>query len=362
MAKIAFFSDLHAHPFRPYATILPNGMNSRLNDAIQCIEQIIQICARENVDLVAFGGDLFHERRSLNVVAFNAVYEALAKFRVYRIPVVMIHGNHDQADREGNDHSLHTFRTFCTVFDKPEWKVVKAKNGESIAFLGIPYTENKEHLRQVVQTPSPDKRLTSIQLGHLGIQGARVGADFVYSNPHDAAVSDLNSDAFDSVFLGHYHIHQKIGRNVRYIGAPLQHTWGDKNQDRGFLIYDTSRKTVARHWLHAPKFVEESYTLLKVSGLQDPEWEGNYVRIIDSKIWSEDERESARSCMGAKSLEIIPPKVDRTVQGPRLMVDPGKELKSVLKEYVSAGIQPSEGLEKDYLMQIGLDILDEVEQ
>src|SRR5690606_19752091 len=143
---------------------------------------------------------------------------------------------------------------------------------------------------------------------------------------HDADVSDLNSGAFDAAYLGHYHMPQLLAPNVRYIGAPLQHNWGDEQQARGFRIYDTETQTDTRYDLKAPRFEQttiEEYVQHKDDFIN--RWaRGNYVRIVDPRPWSDDEREDLRTRSGALSLEIIPPKsavkVDR---GPRLDVTPG---------------------------------------
>ena len=121
MAKILLWSDLHAHEFRPYSTILPNGMNSRLADAIECVNQIHGYSIKHDVDLVLFGGDMFHIRKNIAVQAFNEVFEAMSQFSLSKVPVLMLHGNHDQADKEGSVHSIHSFRTFLQIADKPGW-------------------------------------------------------------------------------------------------------------------------------------------------------------------------------------------------------------------------------------------------
>lgn len=362
MAKIAVFSDLHAHGFKAYSTILENGMNSRLYDAVHCVEQIFDYCMDHDIEVVLFGGDLFHVRRNISVSAFNAMYDILSKFVVCGIQVVLIHGNHDQVNKKGTEHSLHAFNAFATVISEPGWETIEIHgDGGELAVLGVPYTENLEHLRDVVNQPYPYREPAHgrIMLGHLGIQGAKVGADFVYTNPHDATVQDLNCRVFDSVYLGHYHIHQKLGPNAHYIGAPLQHNWGDKHQWRGFLIHDTETHTFEKVSLNAPKFVEigpeEDWTKAQ-------DFEGNYVRLVTDSLWSTDRREDFRERSGALSWEVVPPKKSRKIAEPRVRVDPTKSLREVMGEYVKAGVQPYEGLEPDYLLSIGFDILDEVSE
>ena len=358
MTKVALFSDLHGHPFKPYATVLENGMNSRLADAVSCIEQVVQHCVKEDVDLVLFGGDLFHVRRTINVAAFNAVYEAMAKFSVHGIPLVMIHGNHDQADRAGTQHSVHAFRTFCNVVDDPGWMMVSGKSGEPYAIMAVPYMENVEQLRQVVTTPCPMSKVPKLMLAHLGIQGAKVGSDFVYINPHDAGVEDLNCEAFDAVYLGHYHLHQQIAPNAWYIGAPLQHNWGDRDQWRGFLIYDAEAKTHRKIPLKAPKFVEVADW---APDFETIDTDDCYVRLVSRDVWTEQRIDEMREILACRSLEIAAPKEKKSTKAePRIEVKPGASFSEIMGQYVRSGVHATHGLDDDYLMQIGREILDEV--
>jgi DNA repair exonuclease SbcCD nuclease subunit len=307
-----------------------------------------------DADLVLFGGDLFHARRTINVAAFNATYEAMAAFRVQGIPLVLIHGNHDQADKHGEEHSVHAFRTFATVCDQPGWELVTGKSGTPYAIMGVPYTENLAQVQDAVREPSPVHHTHRILLAHLGVQGATLGADFVYANPHDAKLSDLNLDAFDAAFLGHYHKHQQLAERCWYIGAPLQHNWGDRDQWRGCLIYDTDTHSIEKVDLKAPRFE-------MLQGGQEVPPPDCYVRVEDDRAWTDEKRETMRTMVEARSLEVVPPKNGtKTTTGPRLDIAPSASTQDMLERYVCSGVQSSEGLDEQYLLQLGREIMEEV--
>lgn len=362
MAKVVLFSDLHAHPFKPYATILPNGMNSRLENAVSCIAQIVQYCKQEKVDLVLFGGDLFHVRRNISVPAFNAVYEAMSGFAEAGIPVVLIHGNHDQADKHGNDHSIHALRTFLTVVDEPGW--VTITGGESKTrydVLAVPYTENVDQLKEVLGTRGPDNpENPTILLGHLGVQGARVGADFVYSNPHDPVVDTFDGGRFDIGFLGHFHEHQQLNDRLWYIGAALHHNWGDKNTQRGFLVLETDTLTFEQVPLSAPRFVE-----LEIHGTRTkniPDLDGDFVRVVSKRAWSKDRQDRVKEMWGCASLEVVPPRGQAsTTKEARIEFRAGASFEDMVRQYVESGLPKLDGLDESYLIQIGQEMLREAE-
>ena len=362
--RIVLFSDLHAHSFKPYAMIRDDGMNSRLADAISIIRQVQKVAEDEDADLVLFGGDMFHVRRHIAVRAFNAVYEAMAAFSLTtKIPIVLIHGNHDQADKQGNDYSLFAFNAFCTVIAEPDWYHIPGKNSADLPLklCAVPYMENRAHLRDIIQggtTVHVHSDCPTMFLGHLGIQGAKVGADFVYVNPHDPDVHDLHMDTFDVGFLGHYHEHQAlpISSNFWYIGAPMHHTWGDRHEQmRGCIVYDTETKGFHRVPLQFPKFVQMHRDHLVASQFKD-----NYVRIVDSAHWSVDEIEDFRQAQGARSLEIVPPVMTKPKTAmPRLEVKPGMSYQDLVETYIRSGLAPAEDLDSDYLMMLGRELLEE---
>jgi len=360
--RIVLFSDLHCHPFQPYATILANGMNSRLADAISCIDQIVAYCADPNnhVDLVLFGGDLFHVRKNISVAAFNEVYAALSQFAANDIPLVLIHGNHDQASKDGSVNSIKTFHSMAHVIERPGWLELRGRWGDPYSILGVPYTENIEHLKDIVNIPNPEPLAPSILLAHLGVQGAKVGADFVYATPYDAKVEDLNCGAFDRVYLGHYHMHQQLASNAWYIGAPLQHNWGDKHQWRGFLVYNTDTKSHEKVDLKSPKFVEIDNTSLN---MDTSLYSDDFVKIVDSSTdsWSKTRIEEERIRLGARSLEIVVREKNSAPFVPRLDISTNTSFKDAMEKYVRSGLSSVEGLDESYLLQIGNEILEEVE-
>jgi DNA repair exonuclease SbcCD nuclease subunit len=361
MAKIVVFSDLHAHCFGPYSTVLEDGTNSRLQDALNVIEKVRQVANDVGADMVLFGGDLFHERRHIVTQAFSKVYEALSMFAVDRMPLFMIHGNHDQADKAGKFHALSPFGAFATVVDEPGWVTVQGKN-TLVDILAVPYIEDTNHLLDVVHEKAPDSSNPKIFLGHFGLDGAKLGADFVYSNSNEPVIGNIPTGRFDVGFLGHFHLHQQLAPNFWYVGAPMHHNWGDKGQARGLMVYDTETKE-AKHvaLTNTPQFIE--LTMEEFNGTwsgSDPSV-GDYIRVISDKPWTEDKIEESRLFLKARSLEVVCSRVqvDEAFEV-RLDVEPGASYDEMVTEYVKSGLVDLDGLEEEWLVAVGHKILSEV--
>lgn len=363
MAKIVIFSDLHAHTFGPYSTALEDGTNSRLQDALNVIHSVRKAALEADADMVLFAGDLFHERRHVVTQAFSKVYEALSMFAVDRMPLFMIHGNHDQADKAGKFHALKPFGAFAVVADEPGWTALTGRNGETVDILAVPYIEDTNHLLGIVNEPAPDTDNPKIFLGHFGVDGAKLGADFVYSNSNEPVIGNIPVGRFSAGFLGHFHMHQQLAPNFWYVGAPLQHNWGDRGQKRGYMIYDT--ETTEAEFVEltdAPRFEEVSVHLVNDSlGEAKKVCDGNFVRIISDKPWTEDLIDEARLTLGAKTLEVVSKRDDKNEAFEvRLQVDPGASYDEMVSEYVKSGLVELDGLEEDWLITVGHRLLEEV--
>jgi DNA repair exonuclease SbcCD nuclease subunit len=350
--RILIWSDLHAHTFSAYSTILPNGMNSRLADAISCVQQVREYALENDIQIVLFGGDLFHERRHINVQSFNAVYDEIVKFKECGIQLIMLAGNHDQADKAGSIHSLHAFQDIACVLGSSRWVGIPG----NIVVLGIPYTEDKAEIASWASAKDA-RHKNRIMLAHLGVQGAKVGADFVYTNPHDPSVDDLKCSEFDQIFLGHYHMHQKIADNACYISSPLQHNWGDQGQTRGFVVYDTDQGTYEHVELKAPKFIQ-----VKESRLKNFKYlEGNFIRITSNRVWDEEEKQELRDSSKARSIEV---EVTLPEQGnedtPRISLNPSMAPIELIKTYVKSDLVDKYDLDETYLIQIASEVLKEI--
>lgn len=73
-------------------------------------------------------------------------------------------------------------------------------------------------------------------LGHLGISGGLVGKGN-YAMADSFTVEDLMPDYFSAVYLGHFHKYQLLGGydHVMYTGAPIQHSFSDEGEQKGFI-------------------------------------------------------------------------------------------------------------------------------
>jgi len=280
--KLLIFSDPHCHAFKPYSELLPNGRNSRLQDALNVLDQIYKLCRSENIDGVLCAGDMFHIRSLLSVSTFNEVYKSITAISNVVKFFVLLVGNHDQSSKDGKIHSVETFDAAVDVISVATTRVYN-----NLEITAIPYSDDPQIIASAIEeaslAPLPEARSGRILLGHFGVSGAAVGSNFVLTAPSLVTLNDLHADRFEQVFLGHYHQPQQLLDNVQYIGATHQHNWGDMGQERGVLIWEPGQPAV-RYPLQAPKFIQMFPQHLSTPGLI----EGNFVQVYVKELFAEE--------------------------------------------------------------------------
>lgn len=244
MSDFVAFSDVHAHPF-PYGSVYVEYLpfaglhNSRLIDTIRALEGLADYAVCNNIKVVSFSGDLYHTRTAVKTVAHSLVAHVVhEKFVKQGLTLVLIPGNHDYADRVGHVHSLQALRYLgpnIHVLD-----TVSRLDIEDLTFISVPYRDGIKQARLDLEsaanlaTTVPQDQ-TCVLLAHLGVQGARVGSDYVLVCPSDVDGGKVPFDAFDICLFGHYHQHQALAKNAWFVGALTQQNWSDTTGSRGFV-------------------------------------------------------------------------------------------------------------------------------
>lgn len=268
------FSDFHAHNFKYGSSTvqhphLKGAYNSRLLYAERVLDELTYYCVSNDIQTVLFGGDLFHTHGKVDVDVLNITSGALkrlaAETRIFMIP-----GNHDHADKHGYVHSLETLSKNYGAKSIQDTKHITVAGTALTIPLHLdvmlhccPYRDNRleliddlSHLAKLANEQPPGH--LSILLAHAGMQGARVGSDYVMLKDSDLEVGDVDFGAFDICLFGHFHEHQRIFNNGWYIGATYQHNWGDVNGLRGWVhcTLEKGKPPIVRHIesTTAPKF------------------------------------------------------------------------------------------------------------
>lgn len=344
--SIAIFSDIHIHP---------HGQSvEKLEDCIKCLEWIYQESVERKIPYIIFAGDLFHDRHRINIFAYNKTYDILKKY-AKKIESYYLVGNHDMFYKSSrNVNSLKPFSELINVVD----------NTQTIDFNGIPidflpYTESTplEELKKIKSKKS------KILIGHMSVSGAILNSTWGTRYKEDDLVEDISEtpikplSGYQRVFLGHFHARQQVSKNIEYIGSPLQLSFGEAMDKKGFLILDPNKLET--------EFVENNFTpkyyiLPHDSDFSEFDLENSYLKVITSSSSNIDQitiKEEITNRYKPKTIEVIMPssesesiKLSEEISG---VEDFTVNTTDIIKSFINS---VETDLDKEKLIKIGIKI------
>lgn len=295
--KLLSFSDLHAHLWPEFSTIVNDpdhgSISSRLQDTLNFFRWVERQIAKHEIDAFVFQGDLFHRKRLIEVSVYNKVAEAVQSLARLR-PLYLMVGNHDMAMETLVDHGIAPFRRYHNV------TVVDSHDSKSIPGVGMVSfcRDNGELLRRVHEVTNKKMR---VLLLHAGIDGATVGQ--LEARPFIALkASDLPPVR---VYSGHYHKPQVIEREddlppITYVGSPFEILPNDGySEHRGAVIIDTETGRGKRLLYGGPRFLTVAQTAFPHDDL-----DGHYVTVVMSDPDKKEEERIAATSK-ARGLRFI---------------------------------------------------------
>ena len=204
------FADLHCSP-------------KTLDVSLEVLRGIHSY-ALENNSEVGFLGDFYdtvYRRGTIPVDMLNVLLEFFAK--EWKVPMIMIPGNHDYIDASENEHALEPFghaNELITIVSIPQ--IINR-------VMWVPWCRDNDKLRNMFDRNDMISEYDVI-FGHFDVIGAHV-------NNNTLSDRGLHRRDFPyPVISGHYHKPQKLGP-VTYIGSPYQTSMGEAGQKKYFILW-----------------------------------------------------------------------------------------------------------------------------
>ncbi len=248
---------------------------SMLEDQRYILGQIVEIAEREQPDGVLVAGDLY-DKAMPSAEAVELADEFLYRFVRLGIPVWVISGNHDCAERIAyggrmmEQAGLYMARVFdgelqrYTVVREDGICRVRAGEmpaemcaGDAVDIYLLPYVRpaqvrrffpdrtietTQQAVGAILADVKPDPGRVGILVMHQFLTGASVcdSEELTVGGSDQVDVSSV--DAFDYVALGHLHRPQQVGREtVRYCGSPLKYSFSEAGHTKSVTIVETGR-------------------------------------------------------------------------------------------------------------------------
>lgn len=236
---------------------------SMLPDQEYFIEKIFLPQVRsQRPDLIILAGDIF-DRQIAPVDAIRLFDRFLSEISETGIPLAMITGNHDGAERVAIGSALlrrSGIYIGSTMDDLFRPAVINA-GGETAHVYLLPYCEPSA-VRQYLRNDAiksfqeayeallarvreqMDNSAINILLAHCFVMGGALSSS--ESPTFVGGSSEVNPSVFkgfDYVALGHLHGRQKAGENGRYSGSPLKYSFDEAGQRKSFTILDLHKSS-----------------------------------------------------------------------------------------------------------------------
>ncbi len=224
MAKIAICADVHF------------GVSGRLQDILWSVRVIREYCKVAQVDTVIVLGDLFHDRRSIEIdVLSTAVSFFEDTVNKYGQQWIAFPGNHDMFLRHSWDvNSLSVLKKHLTIIED-----IKLLTIDDARFWILPFITYEKPYMKVVSKIEKQYEQDDVLLTHIGVRGSTLNTCFLLK---DWSTINFEHSRFKRVYTGHFHSKQQVGHNVWYPGSPIPFKFDEGDVPHGFYVYDTEVK------------------------------------------------------------------------------------------------------------------------
>ena len=272
---------------------------SMIEDQKYILKRILDLAEEEKPDGIILAGDIY-DKQIPTAEAVQVFDEFITRLAGRAIPVFIISGNHDSAERLAFGGRLLNSRGIylSPVYDGSVTKIPLKDQYGTVWIHLLPFIrpstvrhvfENEADLVTDVQTAAEtvirhmeiDLKDRNILVAHQFVTGAS------RCESEDVQVGGLdNIDAavftqFDYTALGHIHSPQNVGTDrVRYCGTPLKYSFSEVDQEKSITVVELEKKGTVRT------------SLLPLKPLRDMrKLRGTYLELTDRSFYRDMNRE-----------------------------------------------------------------------
>lgn len=242
----------------------------RLEEQILALDEIAELCEKEDVSLVLVAGDVFDTylpSSEAEEVFFRAVKKIAGDTRA----VVIISGNHDDGVRlsasaplaeEQGIYIVGNHRRAFSPCSRPVravqsgegYLIIENEKGEQVYVNTLPYPNEARFREEKTEESYAEKTarwiaqgdcayksdMPHILLSHLFVAGGRTSEserDIDLGGARAVPLRSLPQNGY--VALGHLHRMQKVGENVYYSGSLLPYSFDEADSEKCVLLLKT---------------------------------------------------------------------------------------------------------------------------
>lgn len=272
---------------------------SMIEDQKYILKRILDLAEEEKPDGIILAGDIY-DKQIPSAEAVQVFDEFITRLAGRAIPVFIISGNHDSAERLAFGGRLLNSRGIylSPVYDGSVTKIPLKDQYGTVWIHLLPFIrpstvrhvfENEADLVTDVQATAEtvirhmeiDLKDRNILVAHQFVTGAS------RCESEDVQVGGLDNinaavfTPFDYTALGHIHSPQNVGTDrVRYCGTPLKYSFSEVDQEKSITVVELEKKGTVRT------------SLLPLKPLRDMrKLRGTYLELTDRSFYRDMNRE-----------------------------------------------------------------------
>ena len=229
MTKFALIGDTHFGARNANQVFAQNAEDFFTNEFFPELK-------RQNITQIVHAGDLFDNRRNLNMVTLTSFRKCfLEPLEKHGITLHVVPGNHDTYFRNtlevcSINEVLGKHPNVKLYMDPTEIKVC----GLTIGMVPWINSSNAQSCLDFIKTTH-----ANFLLGHFEIRGFEMIPGILCDHGMEPDVFNK----FDEVWSGHFHTASKK-QNIRYLGAPLEFNWSDAHDPKFWWIFDIAKMNI----------------------------------------------------------------------------------------------------------------------
>ena len=287
--RFAFFADVHLSKYSQDKTEDESNLPERLHSIKSALHEVTLYCIENNIRFIVIGGDMLHGKSVIYAIAQKIMRDYIKQYADDMIEFIVIDGNHDISGKGEDvisalepldDITGVKWIGFNDTWRWPSGECFIPGKGDvpsEIDILFVPYSYNMSNIIK--------NNKARILVSHFGLSEATVNSGM--SIVSDIGIKDLQG-RYDLVLLGHYHKPQEIIRDdisIYYSGSLIQLDWGEKGEEKRFLVVDTDTLDVQSIPLkNYKKHVEIELTTSNVDEAirlaREAKESGDHVKVI----------------------------------------------------------------------------------
>ena len=278
--KFLFTADIHLSRYGQDKVEETSNLPERLHSIKETLYEMGDYCYDNDIGQFIIAGDLMHSKSIIYSIAQELMFDFFEQYE--ELEFWVIDGNHDLSSKGSN--AISSLRSLHNV-DHVEWvSSTPMGNGDNVLF--VPYSHD------IVNQVKNNTR--KILISHFGLNEGVLNSGI--SIISDLSLNDLRGK-YDLVLLGHYHKPQEIIRDdikLYYVGSPTQLDWGEKGDEKRFLVVDTDTLDVqsiptTKYRKHIELTLTEDNKAQVFKAAHEAKDAGNHVKIIQNEAVNIDD-------------------------------------------------------------------------